>query len=184
MSARVIHILKTYAEAYVRTGKEQPILVIARSVGDPFQCPNRIMNDVLMLQYCDSHFNTAEILAMAELGCQHVTIQAHNLQKLMETPDTLPPVLRTKPKHPYAEFVVADRLQPLATLDPLAGPGWDGVLATMETDFVADGGAKLDKFIETDAVLQRRFADACKLFLGAEEEAKAAIEKLMVAKGV
>ncbi|ETI20929.1 hypothetical protein G647_07272 [Cladophialophora carrionii CBS 160.54] len=160
MSARVIHILKTYAEAYVRTGKEQPILVIA------------------------SHFNTAEILAMAELGCQHVTIQAHNLQKLMETPDTLPPVLRTKPKHPYAEFVVADRLQPLATLDPLAGPGWDGVLATMDTDFVADGGAKLDKFIETDAVLQRRFGDACKLFLGAEEEAKAAIEKLMVAKGV
>ncbi len=32
MSARVIHILKTYAEAYAQTGKEQPILVIARWV--------------------------------------------------------------------------------------------------------------------------------------------------------
>ncbi|KIW63882.1 hypothetical protein PV04_08852 [Phialophora macrospora] len=160
MSARVIHILKTYAEAYAHTGKEQPILVIA------------------------SHFNTAEILAMAELGCQHVTIQAHNLRKLMETTDTLPPVVGTKPKHPYADFVVADRLRALATLDPLAGPGWDGVLATMDTDFVADGGAKLDRFIEADALLNKRFGDACKLFLEAEEEAKATIERIMAAKGL
>jgi transaldolase len=137
-----------------------------------------------MLQHCDSHFNTAEILAMAELGCQHVTISAPNLRKLMETTDTLPPVVGTKPKHPYAEFVIANRLQTLAALDPLAGPGWDGVLATMDTDFVADGGAKLDRFIEADAVLNKRFGDACKLFLGAEEEAKVAIERLIAARGV
>ncbi|EXJ55387.1 hypothetical protein A1O7_08314 [Cladophialophora yegresii CBS 114405] len=85
---------------------------------------------------------------MAELGSQDVTVQAQNLQKLMETPDTLPPVVGAKPKHPYADFVIARRLQTLATLDLLAGLGWDGVLATMDTDFVADGGAKCNR---TDA---------------------------------
>lgn len=30
MSARIIHILETYAKAYAETGKEQPIMVIAR----------------------------------------------------------------------------------------------------------------------------------------------------------
>jgi transaldolase len=32
MSARVIHILEAYTKAYAETGKEQPIMVIARSV--------------------------------------------------------------------------------------------------------------------------------------------------------
>ncbi|OAP55772.1 hypothetical protein AYL99_09924 [Fonsecaea erecta] len=160
MSARVIHILKTFAEAYVRTGKEQPVMVIA------------------------SHFNVAEILAMAELGCQHVTIQGHNLKKLMETPDTLPPVVKKKPKHPYAEFAVAERLKTLEALDPLSGPEWNGVLATMDTDFVVDDGEKLDKFIAENPVLNKRFGDACKFFLEAEEIARAAIEKVMAVKGL
>ncbi|OQV10433.1 hypothetical protein CLAIMM_14431 [Cladophialophora immunda] len=159
MSARVIHILKTFAQAYGQTGKEQPIMVIA------------------------SHFNITEVLAMAELGCQHVTVQGPNLKKLMETLDTLPPVLNKKPKHPYAEFAVAERLKTLETLDPLSGPDWNGVQATMDTDFVVDGGKKLDQFIAENAVLNRRFADACRFFLGAEEKAKVAIERVMAARG-
>ncbi|EXJ70754.1 uncharacterized protein A1O5_05744 [Cladophialophora psammophila CBS 110553] len=160
MSARVIHILKTFAEAYVQTGKDQPIMVIA------------------------SHFNIAEILAMAELGCQHVTIQAHNLKQLMETPDTLPPVVNKKPKHPYAEFVIAERLRRLVALDPLSGSEWNGVLATMDTDFVADGGEKLDNFIKINSVLNKRFGDASKFFLEVEEAAKVAIEEIIAAKGL
>ncbi|KIW21668.1 hypothetical protein PV08_02248 [Exophiala spinifera] len=160
MSARVIHILKTFAEAYAQTGKEQPIMVIA------------------------SHFNVAEVLAMAELGCQHVTVQGPNLKKLMETPDTLAPVLKKKPTHPYAEFTVAERLKTLETLDPLSAPEWSGRLATMDTDFVADGGKNLDRFIAGNLVLNKRFGDACKFFLEAEEKAKEAIERVMAAKGL
>ncbi|KIW77210.1 hypothetical protein Z517_09656 [Fonsecaea pedrosoi CBS 271.37] len=160
MSARVIHILKTFAQAYVQTGKEQPIMVIA------------------------SHFNIDEVLAMAELGCQHVTIQGPNLNKLMETPDTLPPVAKKKPKHPYAEFAVAERLKALETIDPLSGPEWNQVLATMDTDYVVNGGEKLDQFITENSVLNKRFGDACKFFLEAEEKAKVAIEKVMAEKGL
>ncbi|OAL24959.1 hypothetical protein AYO20_10562 [Fonsecaea nubica] len=160
MSARVIHILKTFAQAYVQTGKEQPIMVIA------------------------SHFNIDEVLAMAELGCQHVTIQGPNLNKLMETPDTLPPVAKKKPKHPYAEFAVVERLKALETLDPLSGPEWNQVLATMDTDYVVNGGEKLDQFIAENSVLNKRFGDACNFFLEAEEKAKVAIEKVMAEKGL
>nr|KAK5448456.1 hypothetical protein LTR18_001544 [Exophiala xenobiotica] len=160
MSARVIHMLKTFAEAYARTGKAQPVMIIA------------------------SHFDSAEIFAMAELGCPHVTIQAHNLQALMETADTLPPVTRKKPNHPYAEFVIPERLETLATLDPLSGPEWSGQLATVQTDFLADGGRKLDSFIEENTLLKKRFGDAVNFFLGAEREAKAAIEAQMKVKGL
>ncbi|OAL23397.1 hypothetical protein AYO22_06447 [Fonsecaea multimorphosa] len=156
----IFGVKKTFAQAYVQTGKEQPIMVIA------------------------SHFNVAEILAMAELGCQHVTVQGHNLKKLMETPDTLPPVVNKKPKHPYAKFTVAERLKTLEALDPLSGPEWNGLLATMDTDFVVDGGDKVDKFIAENSVLNRRFGDACKFFLEAEGKAKSAIENVMAGKGI
>ncbi|KAJ9150894.1 Transaldolase [Pleurostoma richardsiae] len=160
MSARVVHILETYAKAYAATGKEQPIMVIA------------------------SHFNTAEVLAMAELGCQHVTISAANLVALRETPDSLPPVTRPKPKHPYAELATPERLRVLSTVDPLAGPDWNGVLATMDTDYVADGGAKLDEFLRTDPVAGRRLRDATQFFLQAEDKARQAIEKQIAAAGL
>ncbi|EHY52577.1 hypothetical protein ABEF92_005178 [Exophiala dermatitidis] len=160
MSARVIHILDTFAKAYAETGEEQPIMIIA------------------------SHFNTAEILAMAELGCQHITIQAHNLKALLETPDTLPPVTKKKPDHPYAEFTIPERLKTLANLDPLSGEDWDGVLATTRTDYVVNGGAQLDQFIQGNAVVKKRLQDAEKLFLDAEEKAGAAIRQLMAAKGL
>jgi transaldolase len=136
------------------------------------------------IDHFDSHFNVAEIFAMAEIGCQHVTIQAHNLRALLETPDTLPPVTTTKPKHPYKQFATPERLKTLSTLDPLRGPDWDGVLATMQTDFVENGGAKLDEFINEDAVLNKRLKDATSLFLNAEEQAKVAISKVMEAKGL
>lgn len=130
-----------------------------------------------------SHFDIAEILAMAELGCQHVTIQAPELKKLVETPDTLPPVRGQKPKHPYAKLVTPERLKVLSTTDGLAGPDWDGVLATMETDYVSDCGRRLNDFIKEDPVIANRFKDAARLFLDAETKAKGAIEHEMQALG-
>lgn len=132
-----------------------------------------------------SHFNPAEIFAMAELGCQHVTIQPQNLERLLETPDTLPPLTHKKPRHPYAEFTIPERLKTLAALDPLAGPDWDGVLATIDTNFVANGGEGLDRFIreEKDIVVNKRFSDAVKFFLDAEEQAVAVIQDMIAARG-
>lgn len=123
-------------------------------------------------------------MAMAELGCQHVTISAPCLQALMETPDTLPPVTTPKPEHPYASLTTPERLKALSKKDELAGPEWDGVLANMDTDFVANGGAKLDEFLGTNAVAKKRFADATKFFLEMEEKGKKAIEEHMKALGV
>ncbi|KAL1836164.1 hypothetical protein VTK73DRAFT_5185 [Phialemonium thermophilum] len=132
-----------------------------------------------------SHFFPEELFAMAEMGCQHITVSAANLKKLVETPDTLPPVTRPKPAHPYAGFAVPERLRALLSTDPLAGPHWDGVKATLgQVDYVADNGARLDQFIQSDPVVSKRFADAEQLFLAAENEARQAIEKEIAAAGL
>ncbi|KAK5989480.1 Transaldolase-like protein [Cladobotryum mycophilum] len=158
MSPRVIHILEAFAKAYKETGKEQPIMVIA------------------------SHFTPSEILAMTELNCPHITIPPHLLTTLLQTPDTLPLPTPKKTFH-YAEYATAERLIKLSTADPLAGPDWDGKLATAETDFVADGGAKLDAFIKSDPVASKRVGDAEAFFLEMEDKARIVIEKEMAAQG-
>ncbi|KAF2099537.1 aldolase [Rhizodiscina lignyota] len=156
MSARIIHMLEAFAKEYAETGTEQPVMVIA------------------------SHFGIAEIMAMPELGCHHVTIRADNLRALMQTPCTLPTLSarHAKPKHPYAEIATPDRLRCLSKLDPLAGPNWDGILASSrKVDYVANGGEALDNAIHENPVMNKRFKDAMELFLNAEEKARVGIEK-------
>lgn len=131
-----------------------------------------------------SSFSPAEILAMVELGCQHITISAAVLQALQDTPETLPPVTAEKPKHPYATLVTPERLRGLSSKDGLAGPDWDGVFATMETDFLADGGAKLDEFIRNDPIVSKRLEDATNFFLGMEDKARQVIEHKIAALGL
>lgn len=160
MSARVIHILEAFTKAYAETGKEQPIMVIA------------------------SQFHVEEIGALAEMGCQHITISAAVLKALKETKDTLPPVTTTKAKHPYASLVTPERLKALSTRDGLAAPDWDGVLATMDTDFVSDGGVKLDQFIRNDPLVSKRIGDATSFFLEMEDKAKKEIEQQIAALGI
>lgn len=160
MSARVIHILETFTKAYAETGKEQPTMVIA------------------------SQFHVEEILALAEMGCQHITISAAVLKALKETKDTLPPVTTTKAQHPYAALATPERLKVLSTMDGLAGPDWDGVFATMDTDFVRDGGAKLDEFIRNDPLVSKRINDATKFFLEMEDKARKEIEHQIAALGI
>ncbi|KAL7966166.1 hypothetical protein HDV63DRAFT_176099 [Trichoderma sp. SZMC 28014] len=160
MSARIIHILEAFAKAYRETGKEQPIMVIA------------------------SHFTPGEIMAMAELGCPHVTIPPHLIKTLLETPDTLPLPTTKKAKLSYAEFATAQRLTKLSTIDPLAGPDWDGVLADMQTDYVANDGEKLDEALRRDAIANKRLKDAQVFFIEMENKAKEAIEKEIAAQGL
>lgn len=152
MSATILQILETFARVYETTGKEQPVMVIA------------------------SHLNTAEVLAMAELGCQHVTVSAPNLRKLQETPDVLPPIEKVNRVHPYAAFDVPQRLRALISKDPLGGTRSDGSLASMKTDYLASGGQKLDSFIQTNRVVKKKFEDARRFFLDAEARAEEVIE--------
>ncbi|EHK18566.1 uncharacterized protein TRIVIDRAFT_158488 [Trichoderma virens Gv29-8] len=160
MSPRVIHILEAFAKEYRETGKEQPIMIIA------------------------SHFTPAEIMAMAELGCPHVTIPPHLIRTLLETPDQLPPLTTKKPKLSYAEFATVQRLTKLSTMDPFARPDWDGKLADMQTDYVANDGEKLDEAIRNDPIAGKRLKDAEVFFIEMENKAKAAIEKEIAAQGL
>ncbi len=178
MSPRVIHMLEAFARDYAATGREQPVMVIAR-----YASAGPVSKHALTRTDINSHLQPAEVMAMAELGCPHITISAANLKALMEMPDDLPPPA-SKPKGRYAEHATAKRLTALSSIDPLAGPGWDGKLATMETDYVSDGGAKLDAFIAQDPIVSKRFEDARKFFLASEEMAKVAIEVEMKAQGV
>ncbi|KAL6692318.1 hypothetical protein J3F84DRAFT_402137 [Trichoderma pleuroticola] len=160
MSPRVIHILEAFAKEYRETGKEQPIMIIA------------------------SHFTPAEIMAMAELGCPHVTIPPHLIQTLLETPDQLPPLTTKKPKSGYAEFATVQRLTKLSTMDPFARPDWDGKLADMQTDYVANDGEKLDEAIRNDPITAKRLKDVEIFFIDMENKAKEAIEKEIAAQGL
>ncbi|KAL4879194.1 hypothetical protein BJY04DRAFT_194024 [Aspergillus karnatakaensis] len=153
MSARLIHILEAYTALYKKTGKDQPVMVIA------------------------SHFNTSEVLAMAEMGCQHITVSRKNLETLINTPDTLPSVEKLKATHPYADLVTPERMKGLSATDPLAGESWNGKLADLETDYLADEGKNLDDAIQKDPIVKKRLNDAIRWFIEAEDTAKAAIEK-------
>ncbi|KAL6882200.1 hypothetical protein HDV57DRAFT_51942 [Trichoderma longibrachiatum] len=161
MSPRVIHILEAFAKAYRETGKEQPIMVIA------------------------SHFTPAEIMAMAELGCPHVTVPPHLIRALLDTPDTLPlPTTKKPTKLNYGEFATVQRLTKLSTIDPFARPDWDGKLADMQTDYIANDGEKLDEALNRDPVAGKRLKDAELFFIEMENKAKEAIEKEIAAQGL
>lgn len=123
-------------------------------------------------------------MAMAELGCPHVTIPPHLIRTLLATPDKLPLPTTKKPKLSYAEFATVPRLTKLSTIDPFAAPGWDGRLANMETDFVANDGEKLDEAIRNDPIAGKRLKDAEVFFLEMENKAKEAIEKEIAAQGL
>lgn len=171
-------MLEAFARDYAATGREQPVMVIAR-----YASAWPVSRKVLTRNDITSHLQPAEVMAMAELGCPHITISAANLKALMEMPDNLPPPAG-KPKSRYAQHATARRLTALSSMDPLAGLDWNGKLATMETDYVSDGGAKLDAFIAQDPIASKRLEDARKFFLAPEEMAKVAIEAEMKVQGI
>lgn len=148
MSPRILQMLSFFASQPA----PQPIMVIA------------------------SHITPQEVLAMADLGCPHITISAANLEGLAALPDTLGPVTAGKPSPTYAGWKTPEKYAALEKTDPLASGGWKGVTASMATDYVADDGKSLDEYIRSDALVSHRIEDARKFFLKAEDAAKTAIE--------
>lgn len=114
-------------------------------------------------------------MAMAELGCQHVTISRANMKTLMTTPDNLPPVSVGKPEHPYANLATSERLKCLSGVDLLAGRSWNGTPPSLNVEYLANGGEALNAAIDRDSVARKRLTDAMNMFIGWEEKAKAII---------
>ncbi|KAJ6114237.1 hypothetical protein N7486_000015 [Penicillium sp. IBT 16267x] len=134
-------------------GKEQPIMVIA------------------------SHLSTAEVMAMAELGCQHVTITEENMKALLQTPDSLTPVTTSKPTYPYANLITPARLKCLSRVDSLSPAGCSDILPSGSTNYLANDGRYLDEAIQADGFVAKGLKDAMDWFIAAEEKAKHAIER-------
>lgn len=161
MAARVIHILEAYTKLYKETGKEQPLIVMA------------------------SNANLAEVLANAELGCQHITVLAPHLKELTETPfddaakEKYPILKNLPPKKTapyYKNLQTPARFKGHSTSDPMAGPGWDGKLASIETDYLANCGKALSDAMLADEAVVKKMKDVLGAFGGADAKAKAAIE--------
>ncbi|KAG7104784.1 Transaldolase like protein [Verticillium longisporum] len=124
-----------------------------------------------------------EAMAAGEMGCHSATISHTVLNELAKLPyvaSEQPGPDVPKPAHVYKDAPpVSDRLRKLLSIDPLAGPDWDGKLASTDVDYLADGGAPLQNAIEADAVTKKRLADAMALFTGGQERSRAKIEEVL-----
>ncbi|PYH92642.1 aldolase, partial [Aspergillus ellipticus CBS 707.79] len=163
MAPRVIHILEAYAQLYKKTGKEQPLFVMA------------------------SNANITEVLATAELGCQHITVLAAHLKELQETPldatalAKYPFLQNPPPKEKegayYNKYQTPERFVGHTKIDPVAGPEWDGVLADIHKDYLKDNGNALSEAIENDPAVVKKMKDVLDAFLEGEAIARRAIEE-------
>ncbi|RSH89675.1 hypothetical protein EHS25_002226 [Saitozyma podzolica] len=155
-SFRTRHILETYQKLYQETGKEQPKVLSA------------------------SFVNAKEVVANAELGVWGMTLPPALLKEMANTPDDGPVPSDPKPYHPYAKKgPVPARFAEMSTKDPLAGANWDGKLASTEIDYIANNGAALDKANKEDPVVGPRLQDALDIFVQADADVKAEIEKVL-----
>ncbi|RXG48080.1 hypothetical protein VDGE_04527 [Verticillium dahliae] len=159
MSARIVQIIETYKRLFRETGKDQPLVKNA------------------------SFITVQEAMAAGEMGCHSATISHTVLNELAKLPyvaSEQPGPDVPKPAHVYKDAPpVSDRLRKLLNIDPLAGPDWDGKLASTDVDYLADGGAPLQNAIEADAVTKKRLADAMALFTGGQERSRAKIEEVL-----
>ncbi|KAJ6780678.1 hypothetical protein PWT90_01338 [Aphanocladium album] len=152
MSPRIVQILAAYKTLAAATGQTQPMLKMA------------------------SFLSPEEAMAMAEFGCEHATIPENILADLRRLDvETNPP----PPCQGQATGVPAARLAHLAETDPLAGDGWDGKVASVEVDYLANGGEKLQEAIEKDPMTKRGLQEALEMFQECERQSRAAIEEVM-----
>ncbi|KAM0332094.1 hypothetical protein ACHAQA_002366 [Verticillium albo-atrum] len=159
MSARIVQIIETYKRLYKETGKEQPLVKNA------------------------SFITVQEAMAAGEMGCHSATIShtvLNELAKLTFDATKQPGPDVPKPAHVYKNAgPVSDRLRKLLSIDPLAGPGWNGKLASTDVDYLANGGEELQKAIEADTVTKNRLAEALALFTGGQDRSQAKVEEVL-----
>lgn len=103
-------------------------------------------------------------MATGELGCHSATISHTVLNepaKLKYDGSKQPG--KGVPKHvQYYRDIgpTPERLRKLSAIDPLAAADWDGEVACMDIDYLANGGAELEKVIKRDPITVTRLADA------------------------
>lgn len=122
-------------------------------------------------------------MAAGEMGCHSATISHTVLEQLSKLPydaSKQPGEGLPKPTHVYKNaHPTPERLKKLLTVDVLAGPDWDGKLASTDVDWLANGGSELDKANEADIPTKKRLEDALTLFIGGEERSKLKVETLL-----
>ncbi|AAW41950.1 transaldolase, putative [Cryptococcus deneoformans JEC21] len=170
MSFRVRHIRETYDRLAKETGKVQPLIKGA------------------------SYITAREVMAMPELGVEHVTLLVGPMEDLCST-SRLPEYRKggewqvrvrselDKPNVKWATWSAPEpsaskkRMAEMAKSDPysdLMQKHWK--MASTDVDYLADG--VLDKYNEEDEVTKVRLRDALELFKGGEAESKVEIERL------
>lgn len=111
-------------------------------------------------------------MAAAEFGCHSATISHTLLDQLAKLSYNASKQLGEgipKPDHPYKNpRPTPIRLAELSKTDPLAA-NWDGKLASTSIDYLANGGAELEKAIQSDPIAANRLAYALDLFIGDDE---------------
>nr|GAT60619.1 predicted protein [Mycena chlorophos] len=161
-SARMMHIRAIYQQLAAQTGKEQPLIKAA------------------------SFLSAEEAMAFGEMQVHSATLPAGVLAVLSQTPAVaspsaripgVPKLLESNASY-FDERPLPERLAAVSKTDPLT-PGWDGVLASTEIDYLANGGEALGRAIEEDPVTKQRLADALKLFQDVELKMKALVEEAM-----
>ena len=116
-------------------------------------------------------------MAMGELGCHNATIPEDIIQELF--------ILDVQANPPPGDFVTkhpgtpSTRLLHLAQVDPLAGPEWNGALASIDIDYLADNGAALTDAIAGDPVAAEGLHEALQAFTANETQSRRAIEEVM-----
>lgn len=122
-------------------------------------------------------------MAAGEMGCHSATISHLVLTQLANLPydgSKQPGEGVPKPDHPYKNAApTPERLKKIAQTDPLIGPNWDGKLSRTDIDYLANGGAELDKANEEDPQTKKRLREALALFVAAEKRSQAKIEEAM-----
>lgn len=116
-------------------------------------------------------------MAMAEFGCDHATIPEDILLQL----SILDSVANPPPADdvPTKTGVPSPRVAHLLNVDPLAGPGWDGTLASTKVDYLKDNGAALTQAIAADPFTERGLFEALEMFKANELQSRRAIEEAM-----
>lgn len=114
---------------------------------------------------------------MAELGCDNATIGEDIIKQLSILDfDSDPPAGDFSCRHTSSP---SPRLAHLLEVDPLAGSKWNGRVASVDVDYLADNGVALTKAIAADFVTAQGIKEALDAFAANELQSKAAIEEAM-----
>ncbi|KAK5051036.1 hypothetical protein LTR84_003595 [Exophiala bonariae] len=156
-SNRIIQMLEAFRDLNLKTGRTQPLIKNA------------------------AYRSIKEAIASAELGCHSATMSTAVIDELAATPydkslDFGEPVPKAEvPDRSIRTTPV--RLQALLSSDSLQEAPF--VRASIEIDYLANGGANLIAAMGKDPVGLGRLQDAISLFVRAENASKQLIESLM-----